>query len=127
MTALENNLPSRSGPARSPTRPTELPPGQVAARRGGVPRVAAATLQPRAFDATGSGGLQGSIATDHPNVAIRLNNLAALLQATNRLEEAEPLMLRALLILEESLGADHLWTQGARRNLTSLSATTSEF
>ncbi len=29
---------------------------------------------------------------DHPDVAIRLNNLARLLQATNRLAEAEPLM-----------------------------------
>ncbi len=34
---------------------------------------------------------------DHPNVAIRLNNLAGLLKATNRLEEAEPLMRRALI------------------------------
>ena len=33
-------------------------------------------------------------ARDHPNVAIRLNNLARLLQGTNRLAEAEPLMRR---------------------------------
>ena len=33
-----------------------------------------------------------SYGQDHPNVAIRLNNLAALLQATNRLAEAEPLI-----------------------------------
>ncbi len=32
----------------------------------------------------------------HPLVAIRLNNLAQLLKATNRLSEAEPLMWRAL-------------------------------
>ena len=32
-----------------------------------------------------------------------LNNLAQLLQATNRLEEAEPLMRRALAIDEKSL------------------------
>jgi hypothetical protein len=38
---------------------------------------------------------------DHPNVAIRLNNLAQLLQATNRLADAEPMMRRALLILIE--------------------------
>ena len=37
---------------------------------------------------------------DHPNVAIGLNNLAQLLQATNRLSEAEPLMRRALAIDE---------------------------
>ena len=35
-----------------------------------------------------------SYGPDHPNVAIDLNNLAQLLQATNRLGEAEPLMRR---------------------------------
>ena len=45
--------------------------------------------------------------TDHPNVAIRLNNLAQLLQATNRLAEAEPLIRRALVIDENSFGTDH--------------------
>ena len=44
-----------------------------------------------------------SYGPDHPNVAIRLNNLAHLLQATNRLAEAEPLMRRALAIDEKSL------------------------
>jgi tetratricopeptide (TPR) repeat protein len=44
---------------------------------------------------------------DHPNVAIHLNNLAQLLQATNRLAEAEPLMRRALAIDEKSYGPDH--------------------
>src|SRR5208337_2496024 len=33
---------------------------------------------------------EASYGPDHPNVAIRLNNLAQLLQATNRLGEAEP-------------------------------------
>ena len=42
-----------------------------------------------------------------PRVAIDLNNLAALLQATNRLAEAEPLMRRALAIDEQSFGAEH--------------------
>ena len=36
-----------------------------------------------------------------------LNNLAQLLQATNRLAEAEPLMRRALAIDEKSFGPDH--------------------
>jgi len=44
---------------------------------------------------------------DHPTVAIRLNNVASLLQATNRLAEAEPLMRRAVVIGEASLGPDH--------------------
>jgi tetratricopeptide (TPR) repeat protein len=44
---------------------------------------------------------------DHPNVAIRLNNLANLLNDTNRRAEAEPLMRRALAIDENSHGPDH--------------------
>ena len=48
-----------------------------------------------------------SFGPDHPNVAIRLNNLAPLLQDTNRLGEAEPLMRRALAIDERSFGPDH--------------------
>jgi hypothetical protein len=41
------------------------------------------------------------------NVAIRLNNLAGLLRATNRLAEAESLYRRALAIDEKSFGPDH--------------------
>ncbi len=48
-----------------------------------------------------------SFGPDHPNVAIHLNNLAALLQDTNRLSEAEPLYRRALAIDEQSFGPDH--------------------
>ena len=40
-------------------------------------------------------------------MASDLNNLALLLQATNRLSEAEPLMRRALAIDEQSFGEDH--------------------
>ncbi len=47
------------------------------------------------------------IAPDSSEVAIRLNDLAQLLQATNRLAEAEPLMRRALKIDESALGPDH--------------------
>ena len=50
---------------------------------------------------------EASFGPDHPEVAIRLNNLAGLLQATNRLEEAEPLLSRALAIDEASYGPDH--------------------
>ncbi len=50
---------------------------------------------------------EASLGKDHPNVATDLNNLARLLQATNRLGEAEPLMRRALAIDEASLGKDH--------------------
>ena len=48
-----------------------------------------------------------SFGNDYPRVATHLNNLAALLQATNRLAEAEPLMRRALHIDELSFGSDH--------------------
>jgi len=44
---------------------------------------------------------------NHPSTAAALNNLAQLLQATNRLAEAEPLMRRALAIDEASYGKDH--------------------
>jgi len=44
---------------------------------------------------------------DHPMIAIALNDLAQLLQATNRLGEAEPLMVRALKMDEASYGRDH--------------------
>ena len=50
---------------------------------------------------------EGSYGPDHPDVAATLNNLAGLLQDTNRLGEAEPLMRRALAIDEESYGPDH--------------------
>ncbi|MEZ5972726.1 MAG: tetratricopeptide repeat protein [Hyphomonadaceae bacterium] len=50
---------------------------------------------------------EASFGPDHSNVAIRLNNLAAPLLATNRLSDAEPLMRRALAIDETSFGPDH--------------------
>jgi hypothetical protein len=48
-----------------------------------------------------------SLGPQHPNVATELNNLAQLLQDTNRMGEAEPLMRRALEIDERSLGPQH--------------------
>ena len=50
---------------------------------------------------------EASYGQDHPNVARDLNNLAQLLQDTNRLAEAEPLMRRAVLIFFRSYGAEH--------------------
>jgi tetratricopeptide (TPR) repeat protein len=44
---------------------------------------------------------------DHSSVATCINNLAQLLQDTNRLAEAEPLMRRALAIAQRSHGPDH--------------------
>jgi tetratricopeptide (TPR) repeat protein len=50
---------------------------------------------------------ENSYGKEHPNVATALNNLAQLLQATNRLSEAEPLMRRALAIDEKLFGEEN--------------------
>jgi tetratricopeptide (TPR) repeat protein len=50
---------------------------------------------------------QAALGKHHPDVATRLNNLASLLQDTNRLAEAEPLFRRALEIDQAALGNDH--------------------
>ncbi|MEK6287720.1 MAG: tetratricopeptide repeat protein [Acidobacteriota bacterium] len=60
---------------------------------------------------------------DHPNVAIRLNNLALLLQATKRLSEAEPLMrhhLEIFLRFTADTGHQHPQLRGAIANYTKL-------
>ena len=49
-------------------------------------------------------------------MAIRLNNLAGLLQATNRLAEAEPLMRSSLVIFLSSLGLGHPNSQTVLEN-----------
>ncbi|MCX7422555.1 MAG: tetratricopeptide repeat protein [Planctomycetia bacterium] len=57
-----------------------------------------------------------------PQVATRLNNLAATLQATNRLAEAEPLMRRALDIFRASLRDEHPNTLDVAENYDILRA-----
>ena len=57
-----------------------------------------------------------SFTAEHPNVARDLNNLAQLLQATNRLAEAEPLMRRALTIVIRSYGVEHPRSQTVLQN-----------
>ena len=57
---------------------------------------------------------------DHPNVALRLNNLVELLTATSRLEEAEPLIRRALVIDQRAHGLDHPNVALRLNNLASL-------
>ncbi len=63
---------------------------------------------------------EASFGADHPNVAIDLNNLARLLQATNRLAEAEPLMRRALAAFIENLGTKHPSSNTVGRNCIAL-------
>jgi tetratricopeptide (TPR) repeat protein len=55
----------------------------------------------------------------HPKFATDLNDLAVILQATNRLAEAEPLYRRALSIDERSYGPNH---PDVARDLNSLAA-----
>jgi hypothetical protein len=65
---------------------------------------------------------EASLGSDHPKVALGLNNLARLLQDTNRFAEAEPLMRRALVIGEAGLGHEHPHTLTIRGNLDGLIA-----
>ncbi|MCX7096607.1 MAG: tetratricopeptide repeat protein [Methylococcales bacterium] len=57
------------------------------------------------------------LAQNDAEKAIALNNLAALLQATNRLSEAEPLMRRVVGIFEISYGKEHPNVATALNNL----------
>jgi CII-binding regulator of phage lambda lysogenization HflD len=54
---------------------------------------------------------------NHLEIATDLNNLAGLYQSTGRSAEAETLYVRALEILEQSLGNNHPNTQTVRKNL----------
>ena len=56
----------------------------------------------------------------HAEVGATINNLATLLQATNRLAEAEPLMKDAVRIFENSLGSGHPNTVTVKGNLQHL-------
>jgi tetratricopeptide (TPR) repeat protein len=61
-----------------------------------------------------------SLGPSHPNVAIRLSNVAQLLKATNRLVEAEPLMRRAISIFEKDFGPEHPNVAAVLGNLAGL-------
>jgi tetratricopeptide (TPR) repeat protein len=61
-----------------------------------------------------------SCGLNHPNVATCLNNLAALLQDTNRSPEAEMLYRRALAIDEQSFGANDPKVATCLNNLAAL-------
>jgi len=66
---------------------------------------------------------EASFGKDHPNIAIRLNNLARLLYATDRPGEAEPLMRRALAIFlafQRDTGHAHPHRDAAIRNYAGL-------
>jgi hypothetical protein len=50
---------------------------------------------------------ESNFGPDHPKVATTISNLSSLLQATNRLPEAEQFVRRALAIDEATFGPDH--------------------
>jgi tetratricopeptide (TPR) repeat protein len=50
---------------------------------------------------------EATLGRDHPNVATRLSNLAAILRDLGRPREARPLLERALAIDEAAYGRDH--------------------
>ena len=67
-----------------------------------------------------------SYGAEHPTVAIDLNNLAQLLQATNRLAWAEPLMRRCVAIFDTfktGTGYEHPDAHSARSNLANIQHT----
>lgn len=68
-----------------------------------------------------------SLGANHPNVAVRLNNLSQLLKATNRLKEAEPLLRRALAISEQNMSANHPELALRLNNLAELYQDTNRF
>ena len=60
------------------------------------------------------------LGSDHPSVAINLNNLAEILRVTGRREEAEPLFRRGLAINERALGPDHPMVATVLNNLAKI-------
>jgi tetratricopeptide (TPR) repeat protein len=56
---------------------------------------------------------------NHPDVAISLNNLAALYRHTRRYRKAKPLFEQALKICEQTLGVSHPTTMTVRANYAS--------
>ena len=61
-----------------------------------------------------------ALGPDHPDVAISLNNLAALLMDQAQYAEAEPLYRRSLAINEKALGLDHPDVAMSLNNLAGL-------
>ena len=70
-------------------------------------------------DARGAGVAHRELAriVDHPNVAIRLNNLGSVLKALGELAQARSYYEGALEVFRERLGDDHPNTQTVRGNL----------
>ena len=61
-----------------------------------------------------------ALGPEHPNLAIKLNNLALLYEAQEKYEEAKPLFQRALAIYEQKFGTNHPSTRTIRENYDNL-------
>ncbi|WP_437902736.1 tetratricopeptide repeat protein [Sorangium sp. So ce327] len=70
---------------------------------------------------------ENALGPEHPDVAITLHNLAALLKAKGDYAAAEPLFRRALAIQEKALGPEHPDVATTLNNLAALLATKSDY
>jgi tetratricopeptide (TPR) repeat protein len=61
-----------------------------------------------------------TLGSEHPDLAIRLNNLATVYSDQGKYAEAEPLLKRSLAIYEQKLGPTHPSTRTIRENYDSL-------
>ena len=68
-----------------------------------------------------------SLGPDHPDVALSLNNLAALYHDEGQYAKAEPLFQRSLKILEKALGPDHPDVAVCLNNLATLYYTQGQY
>ena len=92
------------------TRPRTVPTTQPSLQFSTAWRICSVPPSGWARPSHCSGGLaiwEKSLGPEHSNVATALNDLAVLLQTTNRPSEAEPLVRRMLAISESSYGPDH--------------------
>jgi tetratricopeptide (TPR) repeat protein len=64
--------------------------------------------------------LKGTLGSEHPSLALSLNNLALLLRAQGKYAEAEPLYRRALAIREKALDPEHPDVAASLSNLAML-------
>ena len=99
------SAPSRSARRRSGRSTPTSPPGSTTSPCSTGPPAAYAEAEPLFERALAIG--EKALGPEHPDTRHRLNNLAALYQATGRHAEAEPLFRRALAIFEKVLPADH--------------------
>ena len=83
-------------------------------------KVKAAPLRPKSLYRRALEIREKTLGADHPNVALCLNNLAALYYAHGRYAEAEALLRRVLTIFEKELGSAHPAVVPSLNNLASV-------